>query len=466
MKIKLSDLWRWDGTVDRGTYALIGVLGFAIKHNVDRLVATLIFDRPWGLFNYLTPPLDISGAISVQDRDVIFFATMLALALPFIWVGVVLTLRRLRAVRLPPWFVAIFFLPVVNLVFFALLSVLPSRGQTRVSESPAGGRHRAFFTRVIPDHPVGSAAMALLLTSFFAVPLTVLSASVLATYGFSLFVALPFCLGLASVLLYGYQRPRSYSSCLLVSAISTALLAFILLAIAAEGFICLIVAGPLVLGLAAIGGTIGYVIQNRPWCQREAESVLLLMVLIVPVLMGAEYANTPDAPLFAVRTLVEVDAAPEEVWRHVVSFTELPEPDEWVFRLGIAYPIHAEIEGKGVGAVRRCVFSTGNFVEPIEVWNEPWQLKFSVTQNPPPMQEWTPYKEIHPPHLDGFLVSQGGQFLLIPLAGDRTRLEGTTWYRHNMWPARYWQIWSDFFIHRIHLRVLEHIKRRAESPSR
>ena len=118
--------------------------------------------------------------------------------------------------------------------------------------------------------------------------------------------------------------------------------------------------------------------------------------------------------------------------------------------------------GSGPGAVRHCVFSTGPFVEPIEIWDEPHLLRFSVTKNPPPMEEWTPYKAIHPPHLDGFLASERGQFQLIPLPDGGTRLEGTTWYRHNMWPVMYWQTWSDLIIHRIHLRVLQHIKERAE----
>jgi len=30
-----------------------------------------------------------------------------------------------------------------------------------------------------------------------------------------------------------------------------------------------------------------------------------------------------------------------------------------------------------------------------------------------------------------------------------------------MWPARYWRAWSDFIIHRIHLRVLRQIERTA-----
>ena len=32
-----------------------------------------------------------------------------------------------------------------------------------------------------------------------------------------------------------------------------------------------------------------------------------------------------------------------------------------------------------------------------------------------------------------------------------------------MWPAFYWRLWSDAIIHRIHLRVLNHIKELAEA---
>src|SRR5204863_4533106 len=155
--------------------------------------------------------------------------------------------------------------------------------------------------------------------------------------------------------------------------------------------------------------------------------------------------------LLAVTTAVEIDRPAESVWSHVVAFSNLPEPTEWIFRTGIAYPIRAAIQGAGPGAIRQCEFSTGPFVEPILVWDEPRLLQFAVTKNPAPMQEWT-YKKIHPAHLDSFLVSRQGQFLLISLPGGRTRLEGTTWYVHNLWPERYWQVWSDFIIGRVHQR--------------
>ena len=43
----------------------------------------------------------------------------------------------------------------------------------------------------------------------------------------------------------------------------------------------------------------------------------------------------------------------------------------------------ARIEGEGVGAIRYCSFSTGDFVEPITAWEKPHRLAFDVVKNPP-----------------------------------------------------------------------------------
>jgi hypothetical protein len=168
------------------------------------------------------------------------------------------------------------------------------------------------------------------------------------------------------------------------------------------------------------------------------------------------------SPLFHVTTQIVVHATPEQVWKHVVSFPKLPEAREWVFRTGLACPTEARIDGSGSGSVRYCQFSTGPFVEPITAWDEPRLLRFRVTHNPAPLQEWSPWGEIRPRHLHGYLVSEQGQFELTPLSGGRTVLTGTTWYRHSLWPAQYWRWWSDAIIHRIHLRVLNHIRNLAQ----
>ena len=360
--------------------------------------------------------------------------------------------------------VALFFIPVINLIFFTVLSLLPTHfdetNEPLPPESPWLN-----LDSIVPHSQLGSAIAGLICTVVLGTAATFISVQVLGDYGWGLFIGLPFCLGLSSVLIYGYHEERSYGSCMLVSVIAILVPGVALVAFAFEGAICLVMAAPLAVPLSCFGGMVGYSLQKSYHARPAASRMISGIFLALPGFMGAEHLSATPPPLLSVSSAVEIDAPPQRVWKHVVEFSELPQPTEWLFKLGLAYPKRAEIQGRGLGAVRRCVFSTGPFVEPITVWDEPRLLKFSVTENPAPMQEWTFYEDIHPPHLHNFLMSQGGQFALTELPGGKTRLEGTTWYRHSMWPAGYWQVWSDFIIHRIHLRVLNHVKGLAEAEA-
>jgi len=292
-----------------------------------------------------------------------------------------------------------------------------------------------------------------------------LSTLVIGSYGWSLFIALPFCMGLIAVLLHSCHEPRTFESCLEVSIMPILILAVILLAVAIEGVICLMMAAPIALVLALLGGSIGFTIHFHYWDTHYKHAMLALILFVLPSAFVREHAAALKPPDFVVHSAVEISAPPEAVWRQVTAFSEIPPPQELLFRVGVAYPIRAEMSGSGVGATRRCIFSTGPFEEPITVWDEPHLLKFSVTRDPAPLNELSPYKNIHAPHLHGYFISHGGQFLLTALPGGRTRLEGTTWCQHTMWPATYWSWWSNYVIHRIHMRVLNHIRDRAESET-
>jgi uncharacterized membrane protein YhaH (DUF805 family) len=463
MRISLSDLWRTDGTVGRGPYFIIGTVLLAVKLLLDWLVAEWLFGRSWSPFSYLALPQQATRTgLGFGERA--FYASIVLLSMPFIWTGIALTVRRLRAVGLPTALAVLFFVPLVNFLFFLVLIVLNSKPEEPQPKAAHLRRLREIHARIASGGPALNGAVALVFTVPIGLGLSLLSATYLEQYGWALFVGLPFTLGMTSVLLFGFQEIRSFGSCMAVSALSIAFLGAALLAIAFEGFICLLMAAPIGFVLGLMGGLIGYVIQLRPWGVEEAPYIILALALSMPALMAAEFHAHPDPEVWEVTSVVEVDAPPEVVWRHVVSFSELPEPNEWYFQTGIAYPIRAEIHGAGAGAVRHCVFSTGPFVEPITDWDAPQRLEFSVRDQPPPMKEWSPY-DIHPPHLDHYLVSQKGRFLLTALPDGRTRLEGTTWYTNKMWPAAYWQLWSDGIIHRIHMRVLKHVKNLAENDS-
>jgi uncharacterized membrane protein YhaH (DUF805 family) len=492
----LTALLRPDGTTGPLAYLLTGSVLLGLKHGLDWLLAGL-FGQPWSPFAYFVLPGQTLGLLSLNLSERWFLGTVLALSVPFIAVGVLLTLRRLNDARLPGLLTLLFFVPVVNLLFFLLLAVLPGRpapgpvpaeeareappeqvqgagtaGDPETYRRLARGygdqrwrRLRDTHRQVTQASHTAEAAIALLLTVPAAIAFVGLSTLVLHNYGWGLFVGTPFGFGLATAALFGLSRPQPLGACLGVVMLGTTIAGFAILLFALEGAICLLMAAPLGYALALLGGLVGYVLQSRPWLSANNVTYLLLLGLTLPALLAAE-ARTPAEPdVLEVVSAVDIDAPPEVVWRQVIAFPELPEPDEWLFLCGVAYPVRAEIDGRGPGAVRRCVFSTGAFVEPIDVWEEPRLLAFRVLEQPEPMTEWSPYA-IHPPHLDHYLVSRRGQFRLIALPDGRTRLEGTTWYTNRMWPAAYWRSWSDAIIHRIHLRVLRHIRTLAEAEAR
>ena len=473
MKIHVSELWRLDGTIDRRSYFVLGVSLSLLKMCLDYLVATRLFGRTWTPVDYAVPS-QVAGLFSMSEADSWFFRTMLMLALPFLTCGVALTVRRLKSAGLPRYAVVLFFAPMpLNLLFYLVLSALPALPSKDLAapiddewDPIAPPKKPGSLDRAMPEGRMMGALTAIFLPLPFAMLFTVLSVSVLQYYGWGLFVGIPFALPMISVILYGYRRPRGFGECLGLGMLWLGVAYGLLLLWAYEGIVCLIMALPLAIPVVLLGSAVGYLIQARPLHSSDASRLVAILIAGLPAMIGAESATHPEAPLFAVRTAVEVDAPAERVWEHVIRFEPLPAPRDWVFRSGIAYPLRAEIQGHGVGAVRRCEFSTGPFIEPIEIWDEPRLLRFAVTSNPPPMREWNPFAELHPPHLDYVLVAHRGEFRLTRMSGGRTLLEGTTWYRNQMWPSAYWRLWSDPIIHRIHRIVLEHIRRSAEARSR
>ncbi|HUL15750.1 MAG TPA: DUF805 domain-containing protein [Terriglobales bacterium] len=461
-----TNLWSWEGKVGRGTYLGVGASALAIKFAVDWLVTTKLFLRPWGLWFYWRPFGLVQGVWEIWPGNEKFALTMLAVALPFIWLGVTMTMKRLRDAGQPVWLVCLFFVPIINGIFFGFLCLIPAAlGEIQKEAAPWPGPRA--LDRWIPQSALGSAVLSVGLTTLLGLGFAVAGTEIVKTYGWGLFVALPFCLGMFAVLLHSYHSPKSFGDCMKVALLPIAVLGIVLVALAIEGIICILMAAPLAIALAAAGGALGYGIQSAHWSRKGAPALLSVALLLTPFSMGLEQTVKPQASTFVVNSAIEVNAPPEAVWKEVVAFAEIPPPKEMLFRAGVAYPIRAEITGRGPGAVRRCEFSTGAFVEPIEVWDEPHLLRFGVTANPAPLNELSPYGHIQPAHLHGYFESHQGQFLLTELPGDRTRLEGTTWYSHTMWPQAYWHLWSDYIIHQIHMRVLEHIKREVEaSPSR
>ena len=282
-------------------------------------------------------------------------------------------------------------------------------------------------------------------------------------YTFGLFIWLPAVLGALATLIYGFQNDVDRKVLRNVSYLTLGIFSIGLLTFAMEGIICILMAAPIGLLFTYIGHWIGYAIIKSKM-NGNTPAAMIILSLSVPALMAFEHSVKVEDDLRLVTTSMEINAPIETVWKNVIHFSPLEEPKEFLFKAGIAYPISAQIDGEGIGAIRHCNFSTGSFSEPITVWNEPRLLKFNVNDQPEPMKEISLY-DIHPNHLHGYWVSQKGEFKLTSLPNGHTRLEGTTWYFNKIKPSAYWTIWSDYIIHKIHERVLGHIKIQAEKSN-
>ncbi len=441
--------------VNRTAYAVSGVLLMALKYAIEALAVWTFTARVFQPWDFLNPVL--SRRIELLQPAPEWLAWgMFLWSLPFLWICVSMSVRRAADAGLSPWFGLWVLVPVVNLAFMVLLCALPHKPQRPVG---AGEADRA---RVLtPRGSAPSAALAVGLSILVGGCMLWLSAYLFATYGASLFLGTPLLMGATAAYLDNRWHPGSFRRAMGLGLLSVLFAEIAMLLFALEGVICLAMAAPLILPVGAMGGLIGKMIADAT--QRPA-SELAAALVVLPLVAGGEALFVAPGEN-VVLTAVEVDAPPEIVWEHVVGFPDLTEQPAWYFAWGIACPLRATIEGQGIGATRFCEFTTGTFVEPITAWEHPSRLAFDVTDQPPALIELSPYRHVHPPHFSGYLTSKRGEFRLTALPGGRTRLEGRTWYTFAMYPERYWTLWSDMLIHRIHGRVLEHIKQLSEAAA-
>jgi len=437
--------------VSRRAYLLSGLGLAAFKVAVEAAAVWLLTGRPLTLEGFVSPSFAAREAV-ISGAPEWFGWALFLWSMPFIWIALSMSVRRAAAAGVWPWLGALVLVSGVNLLAMLVLACLPDRA---VTVAPAGGESSP-PSSTLADLAALRAVGAAIATGGLAFAVSLYA---FRSYGAVLFLGTPLVMGMIAGFLFNRPVPKTTMATVGFGVAVMAVAGGVLLAFAFEGLICLVMAAPLVMPLAIAGALLG------KWIAEATRTTLghaLPLILTLPLVAGAE-SLSGGPPERCVLTTVEIDAPPEAVWPHVVSFPDLPEPDDWFFRCGIACPLRARIEGTGVGAVRHCEFTTGDFVEPITTWDEPRRLAFDVREQPDPMVEFSPWRHVHPPHMhDRSLASRRGEFHLVPLPGGRTRLEGRTWYTFDMHPQAYWMLWSELSIHKIHRRVLEHVERLAE----
>jgi uncharacterized membrane protein YhaH (DUF805 family) len=449
-----SLLCGFDARIDRKTYAAVGFGLMAFKYVAELALVRLATGKWWTPAEYFDPwfksRLLAGGPRLPWDPGSVGWLpwVLVIWTIPFIWIGVSMSVRRAADAGLSPWLGLLFLVPWVNYAAMLVLALLPTSPKSEWS------RREVIHPALRLASAITSASAGVVIGLLFIL----LGTRFIGDYGIYLFLGLPVVFGAITAFLHNWRVATTLGRTFGVVLFSFAALIMLIILFAMEGLGCGLMALPLAMPLAMIGAYIGWSIALCT--TSNPRQAIFPALFLLPLLFVVDRPG--NLPVHEVRSSIEIAAPPEVVWKSLVAFGEIPDPPTWMFRLGIACPQGARIEGSGPGAVRYCEFSTGPFVEPITDWDPPRRLAFDVASQPPPMIEWSPW-DIHPAHLDGSLKSRRGEFRLIALPGGRTRLEGSTWYTVDLHPEPYWRLWSDGFIGLIHERVLRHVRRLAEN---
>lgn len=215
-----------------------------------------------------------------------------------------------------------------------------------------------------------------------------------------------------------------------------------------EGVICLIIVSPLLYVLTLAGACMGRMLFKTDHSRLGLSLVPALALLIA----GEPFVRTVREGVVTDEILIH--APPARVWPLVTAFPPIPEPPKyWLFRIGLPYPVSTETDGNFRGAGRRCIFNKGlTFTEKVAEFLPERELTFDIVDIP------------RDPELLGHLTPERGQFLLRDNGDGTTTLTGSTWYVLHVRPLWYFDWWTHQIFQAVHLRVMEDVRRRAESP--
>ena len=362
---------------------------------------------------------------------------------------VLLAFRRAKEVDGRSWAAALTIVPILQLI--AVVALTFARAPT--SEEPSARTRERLDAR--------TSVTGVLLGVGLVVVTVALSTLAFGIYGYALFLVSPLLIAVA----VGYLANRG-GAVPLRQTFFLVFLAFLLggaalLGFAFEGVVCLVLASPII----AVTGLVGAALGSRlAGLGRRGRGTTLTSVAFIPLMLVAEVVLPPRATFDSVER-VDVAAPPAAVWNAVVHMSPITEAPDALFRWGLAYPLRGEIEGEGVGAVRRSVFSTGETFERVTTWRPGAELAFAVLSEPPAMRELSPFAHVNAPHRSGYFRTREVRFSLQRLPSGGTRLTLASRHDLDLEPALYWTPMALWAVHANKHRVLLHLRRQAETQS-
>jgi hypothetical protein len=278
----------------------------------------------------------------------------------------------------------------------------------------------------------------------------------------------PFALGVLTAALgpRDLEPPsRNWTYWILMPLVSATLLMLAVVALAWEGAICLVMAAPIVLTMAMLGGVVlGVVVTRRG---RRAPPGAVASCLVLPFLLAPAEAMLPvPNEMRDVVSVVDIDAPPEVVWQNVVRVPLIREDEQrdgFFQRIGIPRPLEATLSRDGIGALREARFAGGIlFHEHVTDWEPQRRLGFTIG-----VDAATVANDVLDYHVrvgGAYFDVVYGRFDLEP-HGAGTRLHLLSRHRLSTAFNFYSSLWTDAVMQDIQDNICRVIRARSEATA-
>ncbi len=256
----------------------------------------------------------------------------------------------------------------------------------------------------------------------------------------SFLAGVPLGIGLLVGFMARRNRSRGLAGAGTLSVAAILLYVFTAGAVLREGVICIVMAMPLFIVLAIIGGVLGAIFNSSG----GTHGPKVLSIALFAPLLAAPMEEEIVSPVLRQATVrsVHIAASPEVVWRHINFPTDI-RPEELenglAYRIGVPYPIEGRtLEGR-VGGKRTLRWQRGvQFDEVITDWQPQRLVAWTYSFGPDSFPQGS---------LDDHIVIGGRYFNLettsytLAPEGGGTRLTvnvGSTVTTNFNWYAGWW----------------------------
>ncbi len=233
-----------------------------------------------------------------------------------------------------------------------------------------------------------------------------------------------------------------------------------------EAVICVIMASPILVVAAVIGGFLGHFVLPRNSADKRLQ---VTFAVFLPFLCAyAESMLHWPTETKAIGNTIDIQAPPEVIWPEIASVREIPRKqirDRWIYQVGFPKPIAATLDREGVGGIRTATFERDvSFHETITEWDKPHRLSFSIHADP----DFIPHTAFDQHIIVGgrFYDVLDGIYEIEPLPSGGCRLHLTSHHRLSTRFNSYAGWWSVKVMDQIQGSILEVIKQRAEEAAK